>query len=110
MGGKLLSEIKSMYADTSACVRVNGDEIEQFRIDSRVKQGMGKRAVKLLGDGREWRLPGLLYADDLVLYGEPEKDLRVMVRWFAEVCRRRGLKVNVGKRKVMVVNGDEGLV
>ena len=39
-------------------------------------------------DGRELRLPGLLYADDLVLYGESEEDLRVMVRWMAEVCRR----------------------
>ena len=41
------------------------------------------------GDGREWRLPGLFYADDLVLCVELE-NLRVMVRWFAEVCRRRG--------------------
>ena len=27
----------------------------------------------------------------------------------AEVCRRRGLKVNASKRKVMVLNGEEGL-
>ena len=27
---------------------------------------------------------------------------------FAEVCRR-GLKVNVGKGKVLVINGEEGL-
>ena len=26
---------------------------------------------------------------------------------FAEVCRRRGLKVNAGKSKVMVLNGEE---
>ena len=31
------------------------------------------------------------------------------VGWFAEVCRRRGLKVNAGKSKVMVLNGEEGL-
>ena len=54
-------------------------------------------------------MPGLLYADDLVLCGESEEDLRVMVGQFAEVCRRRGLKVNVGKSKVMLLNGDEGL-
>ena len=29
--------------------------------------------------------------------------------WFSEVCRRRGLEVNVGKCKVMVLNGEEGL-
>ena len=38
-------------------------------------------------------MPGLLYADDLLLCG---------------VCRRR-LKVNAGKSKVMVLNGEEGL-
>ena len=28
---------------------------------------------------------------------------------FAEVCRKRGLKVNVGKSKVIVLNGEEVL-
>ena len=32
----------------------------------------------------------------------------MMVGWFAEVCRRRGLKVNVGQSKVRVLNGEEG--
>ena len=41
-------------------------------------------------EGREWRLPGLLYADDLVLCGESEEDLRAMVGRFVEGCRRRG--------------------
>ena len=44
-----------------------------------VKMGMGKR--------KEFRLPGLLYADDLVLCGESEEDLRAMVGCFVEVCR-----------------------
>ena len=34
----------------------------------------------------------------------------VMVGRFAEVCRRRGLKFDAGKSKVMVLNGEEGLV
>ena len=58
---------------------------------------------------REWRLPGLLYTDDLVPCGESEKDLRVMVGRFDEMCRRRGLKVNAGNSKLMVPNGEEGL-
>ena len=56
-----------------------------------VKMGMGRRRVSFLEDGREWRLPNLLYADDLVLCGESEENLRAMVGRFAEVCRRRGL-------------------
>ena len=50
-----------------------------------------------------------MYADDLVLCGESEEDLRVIVGQFAEVCRNRGLKVNAGKSKGMVLNGEEGL-
>ena len=45
-------------------------------------KGMGRRGVRFL-----------LYADDLVLCGKSGEDLRVMVGLFAEVCRRRGLKV-----------------
>ena len=45
----------------------------------------------------------------MVLYGESEEDLRVIVGWFAEVCRWTGLEVNAGKSKVMVRNGEEGL-
>ena len=54
-------------------------------------------------------MPGLLYADDLVLCRELEENLRAMVGWFAEVCRRTGLKVNAGKSKVMVLNEVKGL-
>ena len=84
-GGELLNEIKNMYVESSACVRVNGGESEQFRIDKGVRQGcimspwlfdgvrknmgIGKRGVRFMKDSREWRLPGLLYADDLVLCG-----------------------------------------
>ena len=34
------------------------------------------------GDGEERRLPDPLYADDLVLCGELEEDLRAMVEFF----------------------------
>ena len=35
-----------------------------------VKMGMERRGVRFLEDGREWRLPRLLYVDDLVLCGK----------------------------------------
>ena len=44
-----------------------------------VKMGIGRRGETFLEDGREWRVPGLLYADDLVLCSESEEDLRMMV-------------------------------
>ena len=34
-----MNGIKSMYVDSSACVRIKGGMSEQFRIDSGVRQG-----------------------------------------------------------------------
>ena len=75
-----------------------------------MKTGMGRREVRFLKEWREWRFSGILNADDMVLCRESEKDLRVMVGRFVEVYRRRGLKHNAGKSKVMVLGGKEGNV
>ena len=84
-----MSGIKSIYVDSSACVRVEEGEGEQFIIHSGVyhvplavqyiymdgvrklvKMRMGRRGMRFLEDAREWRLSDLFYADDLVLCGE----------------------------------------
>ena len=92
VGGELLNGIKSMYVNSLACVRLRGGESECFRMDNGVRQvcimspwlfnvymdavmkevkmGMGRRGVRFQEEGREWRLPGLLYADDMVLCGD----------------------------------------
>ena len=44
-----------------------------------------------------------------MLCGKSEEDLRAMLGRFVEVCRRRCLKVNADKSKVMVLGGEEGL-
>ena len=109
--GKLLSGIKSMYVDILFHVRVK--EGVSFPFGSSMYKLYGcsdERGENVDGkERREWRLPGLMYANDLVLCGESEEDLRMMVRCFVEVCRRRGLKVNAVKSKVMVLNGEMGL-
>ena len=38
-----------------------------------MKIGMGRILVKFLKEEGEWRLPGLLYADDLVCVGSRKK-------------------------------------
>ena len=96
-----LNSIKSMYVNSLACVRVNGGESEGG------ENGSGEERSEIFGGGK--RLTGLLYADDLVLFGESEKDLRAMMGRFAEVCGRRSLKINAGKSKVMVKDGEMGL-
>ena len=76
----------------------------------KVKIGMGRRGVRFQEEGRLCRLPGLLYADDFVLCGESEEDLKAIMGRFVEVCRRRGLKVNASKSKVMLLGGEEALI
>ena len=58
---------------------------------------------------RKWRLPDLLYADDLVICGELEEGLKAMVECFVEVYRRRGLKFSADRSKLMVLGREEGL-
>ena len=78
--------------------------------DEGVKNGKGRRGVRVQENRLEFKLPGLLYADDLVvLCGESEEDLKAIMGRFIEVCRRRGLKGNVGKSKVMLLDVEEGL-
>ena len=117
------------YVNSLACVRVKRGESECFRANSGVRQGciispclfnvymdavikvkigMGRSRMRFQ-EGREWILPGFLYADNLVLCSKLKEDQRAMVGCFVEVCKRRGLKVNAGKRKMMVLVGEEGL-
>ena len=70
---------------------------------------MKEEKSEVSGGRREWRLPGLLYADDLVLCGESKENQRAMVECFVEVCRRRRLKINAGKSKMILLNREEGL-
>ena len=76
-----------------------------------LKMGMGRRGVIFHeeGRGREWRLPSLLCANDLVLCDESDEDLRAIVGYVIEVCRRRSLKVNAAKSKVMLIGGEKRL-
>ena len=74
-------------------------------VKKREKMKMGRRGVRFLEEERGW----ILRASCMQMTwfcGESEEELRAMVGRFAEVCRRRRLKVNAGKRKVMVMNGE----
>ena len=39
-----------------------------------VRMGIKRRGVTFQEEGREWRLPGLLHADDLALCGESDEE------------------------------------
>jgi len=44
-----------------------------------------------------------MHADDTDLFAKNKLDLKRIIENFVEVCRRRGMKVNVNKSKAMVV-------
>ena len=81
-----------MYVNSLVCERKKWGESKYFRINSIVymavyrcsdergelKMGMGKMRARFLEEGRKWKLSGFLHADDLVLWVESEKDLKVM--------------------------------
>ena len=54
--------------------------------------------VELVGrEGVVWKVNQLLYADDAVLIGNSREDLQRLQDEFDIVCKRRKLKMNVGK-------------
>ena len=52
-----------------------------------MKMEIGRTGVRFLEEGSEWRLPGLLFADDLILCDESKIHQRAMMGLFVEVCR-----------------------
>ena len=85
-----------MYVNRLTCFRVKRSESEFFRIERVVRQGcimfpwifnVYMNAVMKegkMGKGKI-RLTGFLYVDDLVLCGQSEEDLKVIVGCLVEV-------------------------
>ena len=55
-------------------------------------------------------MPGLLYANDLILCDKLKEYLKVKVGCFVKMCRRIVLQVNTNKKKVIILGGEEGLM
>ena len=115
VGSKLLNVIKSMYVDIIAYERVKWCESECFRTDNGVRQGcimspwLFHMCIEVVMNEVKMEMKRMrmifLYKDDLILYGDSEDDLKEKVGRFVEVYRRRGLKFNADKSKVMVLGG-----
>ncbi len=58
--------------------------------------------AKLRLNGEIWSVVTCLFADDTMLLAENEGYLQRVVNEFYSVCKKRQLKVNAGKSKVMV--------
>ena len=55
------------------------------RSDEGVENGDREEGSEI---SRRGKIDSLLYEEDLALYGESEEDLKAMMEWFVEVCRR----------------------
>ncbi len=65
------------------------------------------KGAKLRLNEEVWSVVTCLFADDTVLLAESEGDLQREVNEFFSVCKRRKLKVNAGKSKMMVFERRE---
>ena len=63
--------------------------------------------TKHVATGLPWEL---LYADDLVVVAENEDELRMKMASWKEAIEWKGLKVNIGKTKVMCSQKGRGVV
>ena len=108
----LVRSVISLYEEAKTRVRVDSELSEEFE----VKVGMYQGSVPspfifaVVEDGvtklaREGALRELLHADDLVLMSETIEGLSDKFLKWKEALESKGLKVNLGKTKVMVSSG-----
>ena len=107
--------MRKLGLDTKSKVRVNNLFTDEFE----VKVGVLQESVispllfiivlKALSSefrtGTPWEL---LYADDLVIVAETENDLRRKLAVWKEKLEKKGLRVNIGKTKVMICGNNLG--
>jgi hypothetical protein len=104
----LVKAIMATYSGVATAVRLSGTESADFEVKVGVHQGSVLSPllfiVVLEALSRAFRvgLPWeLLYADDLVLIAETEEQLLDMLKHWKDGMESKGLRVNIGKTKVM---------
>ena len=113
----LINIVKAMYTNSRSRVRINDGFSEEFCIKVGVHQGSVLSPllfiIVLEALSREMRSgcpEELLYADDLALVSETIEGLKGKLESWKQVLESGGLRVNLGKTKVMVSGCDVGKV
>src|SRR3989441_8544789 len=104
----MVNVIKSLYEGVTTAVKRYGQESESFEVKVGVHQGsvlnpiLFNIVMQTIADNFKNGLPWeLLYADDLVLLAESRLQLvKRLTEWMARL-KEKGLRVNIGKTKVM---------
>ena len=98
-----------MHKKVRTKVKTNHGNSEEFEVKVGVHQGsvlspllfvvVMEALTQDIREGLPWEL---LYADDLVLMAESIEELKWKVLRWKECMEAKGLKMNIGKTKVMV--------
>ena len=105
----LVTAVLGLYENSTSRVRFAGGLSEKFEIKVGVHQGSAlspllfklvmEEATKDIRIGDPWEL---LYADDLVLTAESKEAVKALFDAWSGAMELRGLKINIGKTKLMV--------
>ena len=113
----LVQAVMSLYEGSRTKVRVGSGTSEEFGVRVDVHQGsvLSPLIFAIVSDvvtdhAREGLLNEILYANDLVLMSESLDDLRERFKRWRSALEDKGLKVNVGKTKMMVSGTEEEIV
>ena len=105
-----------MYMGVTTAVRMKGEESKEFEVKMGVHQGSVLSpllfTIALEALSRHFRkdLPWeVFYADGLVLLAESREILMEKIKIWKEGLESKGLKVNIGKTKVMKCHVDANM-
>ena len=124
---KLIRILKNLYEGIMACVRIEGENTEEFDVKTGLRQGcilsptlfnitldyIMRRAIEAL-EGREGiqvgerSLKDTEYADDAALLAETLMAVVALTNYLANESGKFGLKLNFPKTKIMAVTRKFG--
>ena len=112
----MVKAVMSLYEGSRTKVRVGSDLSDEFWVRVGVHQGSVLSPLLfaivvdvVTEDARQGLMEEVLYADDLVLMCDTMDGLRVKFQKWKDALESKGLKVNLGKTKVMV-SGSKGKI
>ena len=113
----IINVVQAMYSNSRSRVRINDSFSEEFPIKVGVHQGSVLSPllfiIVLEALSREMRSgcpKELLYADDLAIVSETIETLNVKLEAWKHCLEAGGLRVNLGKTKIMVSGCDVGKI
>ena len=105
----LVKAVMSLYEGAETKVRVGSRLSEEFSVKVGVHQGFVLSPLlfamvidEVTENARKGWMKQILYADDLVLMGETMEELRENFDEWREAFESKGMRVNLGKTKLMV--------